>query len=159
MIGVFVFGFFLERIIGHLRVAIIYIVSAAGGAWCAFLVAQWPWFSPDYSPSSIMQLHIGASGAVFGLLGVLLVPSRRLDRNYSGVLGFLAVNALYMVFNTNISWQGHIGGLIVGFVLGLPALLAPPRFRTATTILSAAAVVAAIAISLIFMPTPQVVIH
>ena len=74
--------------------------------------------------------HIGASGAVFAIVGVLLAPTRRLDRNITGVLVFVALNFGYGFLVAGVSWESHLGGLITGFVLGCAGLLGPQRSRT-----------------------------
>lgn len=125
MIGVFFFGGFLERALGPAKMLTAYVLSALGGsvAVLCFAVAG---LAPVYA------LHIGASGAVFGLLGVVLTPTRRLDRNWSGALVFLALNLGYGLLIGGVSWESHLGGLVVGFFLGCAGLM--PRSSRARSI-------------------------
>lgn len=116
MVGLFFFGSFVERAIGHWRFLVVYILGAIGGSAMVLLLAE-P-FSRDW-----VTYNIGASGAVFAIVGVLLVPTRRLDRNITGVVLFVALNFGYGFLVDGVSWQAHLGGLVVGFVLGCAALL------------------------------------
>ncbi|MGC2939001.1 MULTISPECIES: rhomboid family intramembrane serine protease [unclassified Brevibacterium] len=123
MIGLFFFGSFVERALGHAKFLAVYIVGTAGGSAMVLLLAG-P-FSTDWVTN-----HIGASGAVFAIVGVLLAPTRRLDRNIAGVLVFVALNFGYGFLVAGVSWESHLGGLITGFVLGCAGLLGPQRSRT-----------------------------
>ncbi len=119
MLGVFFFGTFIERAVGHAFTAVVYVLSAFGGSVLTLLLA-----APETGDWS--SAYVGASGAVFGLIGVLLTPTRRLDRNIGGVVLFIVLNIGYMAIEPNIAWQAHLGGLITGFLLGCARLL-PPR--------------------------------
>lgn len=116
MIGLFLFGSFVERALGRLRFLAVYVIGAVGGSVMVLLLAE-PW-SRDWVTN-----NIGASGAVFAVIGVLLVPTRRLDRNIVGVVLFVALNFGYGFIVEGISWQAHLGGLLTGFVLGCAGLL------------------------------------
>ena len=91
----------------------------------------------------------GASGAVFGLMGGLLVAVLRLRRPYGQVLGLLAVNLALGFFVAGISWQAHVGGLLVGAAATAVLLHAPPARRTPVQAggLTALAVVVLLAIA------------
>ncbi|RAC17454.1 rhomboid family intramembrane serine protease, partial [Burkholderia multivorans] len=79
MIGLFFFGSFVERALGRWRFLAVYLLGAIGGSVMVLLLAE-PW-SRDWVTN-----NIGASGAVFAIIGVLLVPTKRLDRNITGVV-------------------------------------------------------------------------
>lgn len=111
MLGLALFGSFLERTLGSVYFAFTYVVAGLGGSVMSWLLVLAGWTNP-------FTFYVGASGAVFGLVGVLLVPSKRLDRNWGGVLVFLLLNVLVLFAVPNIAWEAHLGGLIVGFVLG-----------------------------------------
>ncbi|MDK7750475.1 rhomboid family intramembrane serine protease [Brevibacterium sp. UMB10442] len=111
MMGLLIFGTFLERALGSVFFAVTYVLSGVGGSAMVWLLAMEGIAHP-------FALYVGASGAVFGLVGVLLVPSKRLDRNWGGVAGFVLLNVLMLFVEPNIAWEAHLGGLIVGFVLG-----------------------------------------
>ena len=111
MMGLLLFGTFLERTLGSAFFAVTYVLSGVGGSVMVWVLAMAGIAHP-------FALYVGASGAVFGLVGVLLVPSKRLDRNWGGVVGFVLLNALMLFVEPNIAWEAHLGGLIVGFFLG-----------------------------------------
>lgn len=123
MIGLFFFGSFVERALGRWRFLAIYLLGTIAGSAMVLVLAK-P-FSVDWVTN-----NIGASGAVFAIIGVLLVPTRRLDRNITGVVLFVALNFGYGFLVAGVSWQAHLGGLIAGFVLGCGALLVPKKQST-----------------------------
>ena|SRR5215211_3012823 len=109
MFALYVLGTLLEPVVGRLRFGLIYFVSLLAGSFGALLL------SPN-SPT------VGASGAIFGLMGaaVIVMRNRGLNVMESG-LGFWIVLNLIITFTVpNISIGGHVGGLIGG---GLAALV------------------------------------
>jgi membrane associated rhomboid family serine protease len=125
MWALYLLGPLLEQLYGHLEYLAIYLLCAAGGSVLTILVA------PD-------QAAVGASGAIFGLLGLAFAVSRRrhlaLPRQTRMVLGqigsLLVVNLAFTFLLPGISITGHLGGLAVGLVLGW--LLPPsPSFTIA----------------------------
>jgi len=100
-------GTMLEPEIGKLRFGIVYFVSLLGGSFGA-LVA-----SPD-------AVTVGASGAVFGLMGaaILALRARGIDPMQSGLGVTLLLNLGITLFIPNISIGGHIGGLVAGGIVG-----------------------------------------
>ena len=73
---------------------------------------------------------IGASGAVFGLLGAALVISFKRKMDTSWLLGLLGFNLIYSFVATGVSWQGHVGGLVAGLGMGAVLAYAPRDRRT-----------------------------
>jgi membrane associated rhomboid family serine protease len=134
MIGLFFFGSFVERALGRGKFLLVYLLGTVGGSAMVLALAE-P-FTAEW-----VTIHIGASGAVFAIIGVLLVPTRALDRNIAGVVAFVALNFGYGLLVEGVSWQSHLGGLITGFVLGCAALLGPQRSRTLVFSLTAVALV------------------
>ena len=57
---------------------------------------------------------VGASGAVFGLFGALLVLNRQLGRSSAGIVVDHRINAVLGFLIPGIAWQAHLGGLITG---------------------------------------------
>lgn len=123
MYALYLFGPLLEQLYGHLDYLIIYFLCGIGGGVLTILLA------PDSSA-------VGASGAIFGLFGLafmvsrrrhlLLGPQARAILSQVGVL--LVVNLVFTFAVPGISWTGHIGGLLVGALIGL--LLAPTNVPT-----------------------------
>ena len=113
--------------IGRWRFLLLYLVSGlAGSAGALYL-------SPN-SPTA------GASGAIFGILGALLVLERRGTIATGGqVLVLIMLNLVFTFTFSGISIGGHLGGLIAGIAM----MLAYVRFRTSTPLSIAAAVVLA----------------
>lgn len=102
MLSLFLFGPTLERAIGRARFIALYLVGALGGAVAVLLL----------SPGGSV---VGASGAIFGLLGAVFIIQRKLGGNTTQLLVLIGLNlAIGFLPGTNISWQGHIGGLIAG---------------------------------------------
>lgn len=67
------------------------------------------------------EVTVGASGAIFGLFGVLLVMAMKhvLSLNVKMLIINIVLMLLPGFFSTGISVAGHIGGLLGGFLLGL----------------------------------------
>lgn len=130
MVSLYFGGRILEVIVGRWRFLLIYLAAAFAGAAGAL------WFTPDGQTA-------GASGAIFGVFGALLVLERRGTIHTGGqILLLIAINLFYDLSVPGISIGGHIGGLIAGIVLMLAFL----RFRSSPR-LSVAAVAAVIALS------------
>jgi membrane associated rhomboid family serine protease len=63
------------------------------------------------------QVSVGASGAIFGLFGALLVAGRRLVAEMRSILTLLAINAVIAVAIPDIDWRAHLGGFIAGAIV------------------------------------------
>jgi membrane associated rhomboid family serine protease len=96
-------GSALERYVGSLRLGIIYFVSLLGGSAGALLL----------SPNA---LTVGASGAIFGLAGALLMVNRQM---VGPILPILLINLAFTFANPAISKGGHLGGLAAGILAAL----------------------------------------
>ena len=118
MYALFLFGPPLEAALGRTRFTALYLISALGGSAASYA------FSHPGQPS------LGASGAVFGLLGAFLVLNRRLGRDTSGVLIFLGINLAFGFFAANIDWRAHLGGLLAGVLCAVALVYAPEKHRT-----------------------------
>ena len=92
----------LEQMLGRLRFAVLYLLSALGGG-----VAVWMLGAPG-------SATLGASGAVLGLVGALLVISRARGLDVTWILGYVAITAVISFIVPNISWEGHLGGFVTG---------------------------------------------
>lgn len=108
----------LERLLGHLRFAAVYLLSALGGSVFFYLVAP---------PA---EAALGASGAIFGLFGAWFVVSRRLRVDSRAIVFLIVLNlAFSLVFRSSIAWQAHVGGLIVGSLITAAYAYAPRNQR------------------------------
>jgi membrane associated rhomboid family serine protease len=108
MLVLYYIGVMLEPAIGHVKFAVIYGVSLLAGSFGALLV----------SPHA---LTVGASGAVFGVMGAAAVEmrARQIPLMQSGVGGLILVNLVLSFTFSDISWGGHVGGLIAGVLTAL----------------------------------------
>ena len=62
---------------------------------------------------------VGASGAIFGLLGAFVVIGRHLGANLTFLYILLGINLVYgFIRGDAISWQAHVGGLVGGVIVG-----------------------------------------
>jgi membrane associated rhomboid family serine protease len=102
----------LEGMLGRARYLALYLVSALGGSALVMLVP----------PNAIT---LGASGAIFGLFGATAVFVRRMRYDIRPVLFLLALNLLFTFTWGNISWQGHVGGLVAGTLTAIGMAYAP----------------------------------
>jgi membrane associated rhomboid family serine protease len=114
MYSLYIAGSILEQVLGRWRYVLLYLGSGLAGAAGALV------WSPDAAT-------VGASGAIFGVLGALFVLERRGNIATGGqVAGLLVLNlVITFVFSSFISVGGHVGGLIGGLVL----MAAFVRFR------------------------------
>lgn len=119
MLAVWFLGPQLEQMLGRSRFLAIYLLSALGGSVAVL------WLSAPYSTT------IGASGAVFGLLGALLVIALKVRAPVQTLLVWIGLNvAISVVGGSAISWQGHLGGFLTGVALTVAVVYAPRERRT-----------------------------
>ena len=113
MLNFFVLGIFLERLVGHLRFLLIYFLTGIISIIASF------YFVPQ-------EISVGASGAIFGLVGaysVFVLRHRRAFRN-NGIPALLwlvliiGVNLSIGLFVPNVDNYAHLGGLLSGCLLG-----------------------------------------
>jgi membrane associated rhomboid family serine protease len=107
MITLYIVGAPLERVLRTGRYLTVYFLSALGGSLLSL------WLSPTFSNG------IGASGAIFGLFGALVVLRRQVGAEAGGLVVLIGLNLVISFAVPNISWQAHIGGLITGTLVAL----------------------------------------
>jgi membrane associated rhomboid family serine protease len=73
---------------------------------------------------------VGASGAIFGLMGALAVVALKVHGQVQTIAVWIGLNLLFTFTVPGISWQGHIGGLVGGIVLGVAMVYAPRAHRS-----------------------------
>ena len=125
-------GQYLEPMLGRIRFAILYLVSAFGGSVGYLLLASppaLPLTQAGIDHSNWVVSMVGASGAVFGLFGALLVLNRHLGRSSGPMFGVLAINAVLGFVVPGIAWQAHLGGLLTGAVLAGVITVTAPQVR------------------------------
>jgi membrane associated rhomboid family serine protease/TolA-binding protein len=123
MYALYLSGPIVEQLYGSRLFLLFYLLCAAGGSVASYAFGAGP-------------VAVGASGAIFGLIGVLLAASRthnpvldRQSRAFVGQLGTLIlINLAFGFAIPQIDNAAHIGGLLAGLWLGF--LIAPGRVPT-----------------------------
>jgi membrane associated rhomboid family serine protease len=109
MVALYWFGSLLEERIGSGRYLLLYLASGIAGSAGALL-----WSNGFLTPT------VGASGAIFGILGAGLVLERQRDYVFGGsALGVIVINFVFTFSISGISKGGHIGGLVGGIICAL----------------------------------------
>jgi membrane associated rhomboid family serine protease len=107
MLALWMIGRSLEPLLGHGRFLVLYLLGALGGSVAVALL-------------SFTTPVVGASGAIFGLFGALIVIGRHIGANIAGIAIILVINLVIgFIPGFNVSWQAHVGGLVVGALVGL----------------------------------------
>jgi membrane associated rhomboid family serine protease len=109
MFALYILGSLLEPAIGTVRFLAIYFAALLAGSLGALLLSN-----PD-------EVTVGASGAIFGLMGATFVIARHrgVDQLASQIGLFVVLNLVFTFSIPGISIGGHIGGLIGGALAGL----------------------------------------
>ncbi|WP_336086852.1 rhomboid family intramembrane serine protease [Nocardia sp. SSK8] len=106
MVWIWLLGRVMELELGRIRFVMLYLGSAIGGGLMEYALA------PEASA-------IGASGAVYGLMGAYFVLSLRDPQLRRDARTLLIVGVVWLVLSAQLtSWQGHLGGLLAGCVIG-----------------------------------------
>jgi len=126
----------MEETLGHVRFALLYAVGLLGGSLLVLII------SPN-------QFTLGASGAVFGLMGATMVNqlARNVNPMETGIGGLVAINLAFTFFFPGISIGGHLGGLAAGAAAGAVISYGPKLIPDAAipVILGGLVLVAAVA--------------
>jgi len=119
MYALYLFGPPLESALGRVRYLTLYLLSALGGSAASYAIN-----APDGA-------SLGASGAVFGLLGAFFIVNRKFGRDNSGLLVLVAINLAiaFLPGFGNIDWHAHVGGLITGALVATALVYAPRKKR------------------------------
>ncbi len=131
MISLWFVGSVLEPAIGRVNFLAVYFVSLLAGSFGAL------WFQPQIPT-------VGASGAIFGIFGALIVVARvRGIPIWQSGLGFVLVfNLLFSLSVRGISVGDHLGGLVGGIITGWLIVEVAERRRMAWAALAGCAVIA-----------------
>jgi membrane associated rhomboid family serine protease len=148
MIALLSFGRPLENMIGARRLVVIYVLGALGGS-VGVLYASFVGLISPFDPV------IGASGAVFAVLGAVAVVQRRLGIDIRTLVVLIVINLALGFVVAGIAWQAHVGGLIVGAATGwlFVANRGPRRDRRARI---GAGVITAVLLALSLVPAAVV---
>jgi len=117
MLALYFLGPMLENVLGRARFVALYLVSGIAGSAAVMVL------------SSPHGQTLGASGSIFGLMGALAVIALKVRGQVQSILGWILLNLVFTFTVGGISWQGHVGGLIGGALLGAAMVYAPREHR------------------------------
>jgi len=137
MFALYILGTLIEPAIGTLRFLGIYFAALFAGAFGALLLSD-----PN-------QVTVGASGAIFGLMGAGFVIARQrgIDELASQIGLFVVLNLVFTFSIPGISIGGHLGGLVGGALAALLVAAVERRARAGATTAIEVAGIAVIAIA------------
>ncbi|MFF7293894.1 rhomboid family intramembrane serine protease [Microbacterium sp. NPDC008134] len=141
MLALFMIGQSLEPMLGRARFLALYLISGLGGSVMVAIL----------DPS---QPTVGASGAIFGMMAALLIIGRHIGANVTGLLVILGINFVYgLLFGGGrISWQAHLGGLVVGALIAYILVKTKRREQRIWQILALSAVTVALLVAVFVVP-------
>ncbi|HKA50067.1 MAG TPA: rhomboid family intramembrane serine protease [Candidatus Dormibacteraeota bacterium] len=107
MVVLYMLGPPLEGALGRIRFTVLYFTALIASSLGALLL----------TPNA---LTVGASGAIFGLMGAVVVGQRAsgIDPRRSGILTWIVINLVFTVVVPGVSIGGHLGGLAGGLIAG-----------------------------------------
>ena len=116
-VGLLIFGYQLEPLLGRVRYIVLYAIAGLGGSGASYA------FNISVSTGVIA---VGASGAIFGVLGGLVafltLHRDRLGRmgrqNLTGLLVLAAINLAFGLVVANVDNYAHAGGFVTGLLVG-----------------------------------------
>ncbi|XP_050203418.1 RHOMBOID-like protein 1 isoform X2 [Mercurialis annua] len=118
MLSLIFIGIRLEQEFGFIRIGLVYVISGFGGSLLSALFIQ-------------TQISVGASGALFGLLGGMLSELITNWTIYANKVAALSTLMLIIIINLavgilpHVDNFAHIGGFLSGFFLGFVFLIRP----------------------------------
>jgi len=120
MLALYFLGPQLEMVLGRTRFLALYVLAALSGSTAVL------WLANEHTQT------LGASGAIFGLMGGLLVVGLKIGANVQQLVFWIGLNVVFTISaGSYISWQGHFGGLAGGAAVTALIVFAP-RSRRAT---------------------------
>jgi membrane associated rhomboid family serine protease len=106
MLALYWLGSVVEQMLGTWRYLVLYFVSGLAGSAGALV------------SSSAFAVTVGASGAIFGVLGALLILEYRATGTFAGpALTLIVINLAFTFAIAGISKGGHLGGLVGGILV------------------------------------------
>ena len=101
-----VLGRQLEWALGRARYVVLYLLAGIGGSTASY------WFNGIDVPS------VGASGAIFGLFAAVFMFGRERGLNTQDIVAVVGLNLVIGFVVPGIDWRAHLGGLVIGAVVG-----------------------------------------
>ncbi|WP_433331126.1 rhomboid family intramembrane serine protease [Spirillospora sp. CA-294931] len=135
----------LEQVLGRWRFLALFLLSGLGGSVLLYLV----------DPG---DAAVGASGAIFGLFGAFFVIGKKMGGPVGPIVFLLGLNLLLTFTVPGISWEGHVGGLVVGAILAAAYAYAPEARRQLVHV-AAPVIMLVILVTLVVVKTSQVTVN
>jgi membrane associated rhomboid family serine protease len=110
MYALLVLGNPIEEAYGKNKFLIVFFASLLAGSVTS------AYFASIYSAS------VGASGAVFGLFGAMVVVGKRIGADIRSIVVIIGLNFVFGFAIGGVDWRAHLGGLIGGYVTSLIVL-------------------------------------
>lgn len=147
--ALYIFGPALEAFLGRARYLALYLISALGGSLGVLAIYEIAVLTDGASIAATggfltPSAALGASGAIFGLMGAYLPLRRAIGVNFTQLLIVLAINVGIGFFAGGIAWEAHLGGLAVGALIGFVYLRTRRREQRTTQMLVVAGIAAAL---------------
>jgi len=114
MYSLLVLGNMLESAIGRNKFLAIFLISQIGASFASIYFG------------AINLVSVGASGAIFGLFGAMVVISKRFGLETKSTYVIVGINFAIGFIFPGIDWHAHLGGFITG-LLAAAFLLSPAR--------------------------------
>lgn len=145
MLALWLIGRSLEPMLGRWRFLALYLLGGLGGSVAVAVLDPF-------------TATVGASGAVFALFGALLVIGLHMGANMTGLFILLGINLVIgFIPGFRIAWQAHIGGAVVGALVGLIILRTRTRGQRTWQILLLIAL-ALLLIAVVFLIPPMILL-
>lgn len=128
----------VELIFGHVRYLALFLIAGFGGSVASYLF------------SSPVTVSAGASGAIFGLMGALVVAGHHARADIRQVLVLIAINLAFGFVVGGIDWRAHLGGLVTGAVVAAVLAYAPRHRRAVVQIGGCLVIVGLLAAAVVY---------
>lgn len=119
MYALYFLGPELERFFGRIRFAIIYFLAALGGGVATYYF------------SDVNTVSVGASGAIFGLMGASIAVGHEVRADIRQYVSLFVINVMIGFMSPGIDWRAHLGGAVAG-ALSAWVMLRAQRMRNAS---------------------------
>ncbi|WP_017933473.1 rhomboid family intramembrane serine protease [Nocardioides sp. Iso805N] len=137
MFSLWMIGPLLEVGLGRARYLITYLLCGLAGSALVY------WAASPILPT------LGASGAIFGLLGALIVLFARRGLQIQQLVVVAVLNFVLTFSNSQISWQAHVGGFVAGLAVGAVFAYTPGVRRRGLQWAGIAAVAAVVVVAVV----------
>jgi membrane associated rhomboid family serine protease len=147
MFTLVVIGPAVEAALGRTRCLAVYLLAAFGGEVLSYLIGP------------LLEYSVGASGAIFGLMGAYFILARRRRWDLSLITPLIVINLVFSFLDPAIDWRAHVGGLLVGAAVAWIFLATEPLPTAQRRIAQPAACVAILAVLALLSRLPPGHVH